>query len=210
VGVAGDVHNISLATPPQAEVYLPLPQRPWATMCVILKTAGEPHHWASAARAAVAAVDPGQPVTQVASMDEVLDDATGQQRFGVFLLGVFSGTALLLAAVGLYGTMAYSVADRTREMGVRIALGAVRGDIYRMVIGQGLLLALIGVIIGANFALVFGRLMASSGLLFEVSAYDPVSFVVSAAVFVTIGVVASYLPARRATRVDPMEALRWE
>jgi putative ABC transport system permease protein len=208
IGVAADVNNLSLAAAPEAEVYLPFPQRPWASMNLILRTAGDPHNWAGAARAAVAEVDRDQPVTALNTMEEVLATSTAQQRFSVFLLGVFSVTALLLAAVGLYGAVAYSVAERTQEMGIRIALGAATGDIVRMVVGQGLALALAGLAIGTIAALALTRLM--SGLLFQVSAADPASFAASALLFVAIAALASYLPARRATRVDPTEALRYE
>jgi len=121
---------------------------------------------------------------------------------------VFSVTALVLAAVGLYGAIAYSVAERTREMGIRIAMGAAAGDIRRMIVGQGLTLAVAGLAIGTIAALGLTRLMA--GLLFQVSAADPFSFAASALVFAAIAALASYLPARRATRVDPAEALRCE
>lgn len=208
VGVAADVNNLSLAAAPEAEVYVPFPQRPWASMNLILRTAGDPHNWAAAARAAVAAVDRDQPVTGVNTMEEVLATSTAQQRFSVFLLGVFSMTALLLAAVGLYGAIAYSVAERTQEMGIRIALGAATGDILRMIVGQDLTLTLAGLAIGTMAALALTRLM--SGLLFQVSAADPASFAASALLFAAIAALASYLPARRATRVDPTEALRYE
>ena len=208
VGVAADVNNMSLAAAPEAEVYLSFPQRPWASMNLILRTAGDPRHWAAAARAAVRSVDRDQPVTALYTMEEVLATSTAQQRFSVFLLSVFSVTALVLAAVGLYGAIAYSVAERTREMGIRIAMGAAAGDIRRMIVGQGLTLAVAGLAIGTIAALGLTRLMA--GLLFQVSAADPFSFAASALVFAAIAALASYLPARRATRVDPAEALRCE
>ena len=208
VGVAGDVNNLSLAVAPAAEVYLAFPQRPWASMNLILRTAGDPHKWAAAVRAAVAVVDREQPVTAVSTMEEVLDTSTAQQRFSVFLLGIFSMTALLLAAVGLYGAIAYSVAERTQEMGVRIALGAAPRDILRMIVGQGLALAVTGLAAGTLAALALTRLM--SPLLFQVSASDPASFAASAVLFAAIAALASYLPARRAIRVDPAEALRYE
>ncbi|MGA2736650.1 MAG: ABC transporter permease [Bryobacteraceae bacterium] len=208
VGVAADVNNLSLAASPEAEVYLPFPQRPWASMNLILRTAGDPHHWVGAARAAVAGVDRDQPVTALKTMEEVLATSTAQQRFSVFLLGVFSMTALVLAAVGLYGVIAYSVAERTQEMGIRLALGAARGDITRMIVGQGLALALAGLVIGTIAALALTRLM--SGMLFQVSAADPASFAVGALLLAAIAALASYLPARHATRVDPTEALRYE
>jgi len=208
VGVAADVSNLSLAAAPEAEVYLPFAQRPWASMNLILRTAGDPHNWAAAARAAVAAVDRDQPVTAMNSMEEVLSTSTAQRRFSVFLLGVFSTMAMALAAVGLYGAIAYSVAERTGEMGIRMALGATRGDILGMIVGHGLTLALAGLATGAVAALALTRLM--SGLLFQVSAADPASFGASALLFTAIAALASYLPARRATRVDPTEALRCE
>jgi len=208
VGVAADVKNLSLAAAPEAEVYLPFPQRPWVSMNLILRAAGDPHHWAAAARAAVAAVDRDQPVTALNTMEEVLATSTAQQRFSAFLLGAFSMTALVLAAVGLYGAIAYSVAERTAEMGIRMALGATKGDILRMIVGQGLALALAGLAIGTLAALVLTRLM--SGLLFQVSAADPASFAASGLLFAAIAVLASWLPAHRATRVDPTEALRYE
>jgi putative ABC transport system permease protein len=208
VGVAADVKNLSLAAAPEAEVYLPFAQRPWASMNLILRTAGDPHNWAAAARAAVAAVDRDQPVTALKTMEEVLATSTAQQRFSVFLLGIFSTAALVLAAVGLYGAIAYSVAERTQEMGIRMALGATTGDMLRMIVGQGLALALAGLAIGTLAALALTRLM--SGLLFQVSAADPASFAASALLFAAIAALASFLPARRATRVDPTEALRYE
>ena len=208
VGVAADVNNLSLAAAPQPEVYLSFPQRPWAAMNLILRTAGDPHRWAAPARAAVAAVDRDQPVTAVNTMEEVLDTSTAQQRFSVFLLGVFSITALVLAAVGLYGAIAYSVAERTRETGIRMALGAPAGDIQRMIVGQGLVLTAAGLAIGSVAALALTRLM--SGMLFQVNAADPASFAASALLFAAIAALASYVPARRATCVDPTEALRYE
>ena len=208
VGVAGDVSNLSLVAAPEAEVYLSFPQRPWASMNLIVRTAGDPHNWAGAARAAVAAVDRDQPVTEVKTMEEVLAASTVQQRFSVFLLGVFSLTALVLAAVGLYGAIAYSVAERTREMGIRMALGADSASILRMVVRQGLMLALAGLCIGIIAALVLTRFMA--GMLFEVGAGDPASYAASALLFLGVAALASYLPAWRATHVDPIEALRYE
>jgi ABC-type antimicrobial peptide transport system permease subunit len=177
-------------------------------MNLIVRTAGDPHKWAGAARAAVTAVDRDQPVTAMNTMEEVLATSTAQQRFSVFLLGTFSMTALLLAAAGLYSAIAYSVAERTQEIGIRIALGAATGDILRMIVGQGLVLALVGLAIGTIAALALTRLM--SDLLFQVSVADPASFAASTLLFAAIAALASYLPARRAARVDATEALRYE
>lgn len=206
VGMAADVSNLSLAAAPQAEVYLPFAQRPWASMNLLLRTAGDPRNWSAAGRAAVAAVDRDQPVTDINTMEDVLASSTAPQRFSVFLLGVFSVTALALAAVGLYGTIAYSVAERTQEMGIRIAMGAEARDILRMVVGQGVAIAAAGLAIGAVSAFALTRLM--SGLLFQVSSSDPASFAGSALLFMAIAAFASYVPARRATRVAPTDALR--
>jgi len=212
VGVAADVSNLSLAEAAEAEIYLSFPQRPWATMNLILRTVrdshDDPRRWGGAARAAVRAVDRDQPVTAVNTMEEVLATSTAPRRFSVFLLGVFSITALVLAAVGLYGAIAYAVAERTREMGIRVALGAARGDILRMVVGQGLSLTLAGLAIGSLAALALTRLM--TGLLFQMSAADPATFAASALLFAAVAALAAYLPARRAMRVDPSEALRYE
>jgi ABC-type antimicrobial peptide transport system permease subunit len=177
-------------------------------MNLIVRTAGDPHKWAEAARAAVTAVDRDQPVTAMNTMEEVLATSTAQQRFSVFLLGTFSMTALLLAAAGLYSAIAYSVAERTQEIGIRIALGADTGDILRMIVGQGLALALVGLAIGTIAALALTRLM--SGLLFQVSVADPASFAASTVLFAAIAALASYLPARHAARVDATEAIRYE
>jgi putative ABC transport system permease protein len=156
----------------------------------------------------VAAADNDQPVTDVQTMDEFMETQSAQSRFTMLLLGVFSGVAFLLAVVGIYGVIAYSVAQRTQELGIRIALGAGKSDILRLVIGNGLALTAAGIAAGIAVSLAATRLM--SGLLFETSATDPVAFVASAILFVAVAVVASYLPARRATRIDPTGALRAE
>ncbi len=208
VGVAANVNNLSLTSAPESEVYLSFPQRPWASMNLIVRTAGDPRHWAGAARAAVSAIDADQPVTAINTMDEILTSSVAQQRFSVFLLGVFSAAALLLAAVGLYGAIVYSVAERTQEMGIRKALGAIEGDILLMVVRQGLTLVLAGLAIGTVGALALTRLMA--GMLFQVGAADPATFLASWLLFALIAAIASYLPARRATRIDAIEALRYE
>lgn len=208
VGVVGDVHNVGLASDPQPEIYLPYAQLPWAFMNLIVRTEGDPRRLAAAVRGRVLAVDRDQPVTQVRTMDEVLDAAAAQPRFTTSLLGALSGTALLLAVVGIYGVIAYSVAERTGEMGVRIALGAGRGDILRLVLRQGLGMALGGIAIGLAASLAATRLLTSQ--LYHVSATDPPAFAGSAALFVAVALLASYVPARRAMRVDPMLALRQE
>jgi putative ABC transport system permease protein len=148
VGVLGDLRNTGLAADVQPEIYLPFAQLPWASMNLIVRSAGDPHKLAAAVRSAVFATDRDQPVTLVRTMDEVLDAAAAQPRFTTSLIGTLSGAALLLAAIGIYGVTAYSVAERTGEMGVRIALGAERTDILRLVLRQGLGMALVGIAVG--------------------------------------------------------------
>jgi len=208
VGVLGDIRNTGLAADVDPEIYLPFAQLPWASMNLVVRTAGDPHRMAAAVRGAVLATDRNQPVTLVRSMEEVLDAAATQPRFVTSLLGALSAMALLLAAIGIYGVIAYSVAGRTNEMGVRIALGAGRGDILRLVLRQGLGMALAGIFTGLAASLAGAHLLASQ--LYQVSPTEPWAFVASAAVFACVALLASYIPARRAMRVDPLVALRQE
>lgn len=148
------------------------------------------------------------PVSNVQSMDELLSVSLAEERFDMLLLGAFAGLALILAAVGIYGVMAYTVSQRTHEIGIRIALGAQRGDVVRLVVGQGAKLALAGIIVGLAGAFALTRLMAS--LLFDVTPTDPLTFAAVAIVLAMVALAACYIPARRAMRVDPMTALRYE
>jgi predicted permease len=206
VGVLADVKNDSLASPTQPEVFFPYPQLASPVLYVSIRSSMDPHSLVSALRAQIVAVNRGQPISDVQTMEERLESASAQTRSMMLLIGVFSATALILALVGIYGVIAYSVAQRTQELGIRIALGASSADIFRLVIGNGLRLAVAGTVIGlvASFALT--RLMAS--LLFQTSATDPITFVGSALVFAVVAALASYLPARRAMRINPTDALR--
>jgi predicted permease len=207
-GVLGDVRNASLAADVSPEIYLPFPQLPWASMNLVVRTAGDPHGFVAAVRGRVLAVDKDQPVTAVATMEEVMEQAAAPPRFTAWLLSALAAMALVLAVVGIYGAIAYSVAERTEEMGVRLALGAGRADIVRLVLRQGLLLALGGTGVGLVASLGLTRLLESQ--IYRVSVTDPITFAGCAAVFTAVAALASYLPARRAMRVDPMAALRWE
>jgi ABC-type antimicrobial peptide transport system permease subunit len=159
-------------------------------------------------RNAVWAVDKDQPVSNIRPMDEIVSAAVARQRFSTMLLGIFAALALVLAAVGIYGVMSYSVAQRTREIGIRMALGAQRSDVLRLTMGQGLKLVSMGVGLGLIAAFVVTRVMAS--LLFGVSATDPITFITISVILMGVALVASYIPALRATRVDPMVALHYQ
>jgi putative ABC transport system permease protein len=206
VGVLADIKNDSLASPTQPEVFFPYSQLASPMLYVSIRSSMDPHSLVSALRAQIVSVNRGQPISDVQTMEKRLESASAQTRSMMLLIGVFSATALILALVGIYGVIAYSVAQRTQELGIRIALGASSADIFRLVIGNGLRLAVAGTIIGlvASFALT--RLMAS--LLFQTSTTDPITFVGSALVFAVVAALASYLPARRAMRINPTDALR--
>ena len=209
VGVVEDVKNAGLDKPAGTELFLPERQnntRP--AIYLAIRATGDPKSLVGAVRAAVHGIDPSLPLSQVRTMDEVLEGARSRPRFLTSLLGLFSGTALVLAAVGLYGVISYSVTRRTTEFGIRIAIGAESGDVLKLVLGQGLKLAAAGVITGALGALALTRLIR--GLLFGVSAFDPLTFAVMAMLLGAVTVTACVIPARRATKVDPLVALRYE
>ena len=209
VGVVGNVKQDGLdIAEPVATLYLPMAQAPRAFMTVVLRAAAELGNLAPAIANAVHEIDREQPVNDVVTMDMILADSISHQRFNMLLLGAFAGLALLLAAIGLYSVLAYSVRRRIREIGVRMALGAQRMDVIRMILGQGVRLALMGVVIGVAAAFALTRLMTSQ--LFEVSATDPLTFIGVAVVLVLVAIAACYIPARRASKVDPMVALRYE
>jgi len=208
VGVLGDIKNDNLMRETTPEVFVPFPQLPWAALNLTIRTARDPHNSISAVRRQISLIDKDQPVTNVQTMEELLESASAQPRFTMFVLGIFAATALILAVVGIYGVIAYSVAQRTQELGIRIALGADRSDILRLVIGHGLLLAVSGVVIGMIASVASTRVLSS--MLYKTSATDPIIFSSSAVLFLLVAFIASYLPARRATRIDPTDALRQE
>ena len=177
-------------------------------MALAVRTRANPGNLAAAIRDQVKELDPNQPVTAVRTMSEVISRSVWQPRLYAILFGVFAAVALLLASVGIYGVMSYAVAQRTHEIGIRMALGAQRGDVLRLVIGQGMWLVLVGVGIGVLASLAFTRLMGS--LLFGVGATDPVTFAGVTVLLAAAALIACYIPARRATKVDPMVALRYE
>ncbi len=209
VGVVADVKNAGLDKPAGTELFFPYRQGfQTRQLYLVARSTRDPKSLISAARGAVRAVDPSLPVSQVQTMDEVMDGVRSRPRFLTTLLGLFSGTALVLAAVGLYGVISYSVTRRTTEFGIRMAMGAKRGDVLNLVLGQGLRLALVGVAVGAAGALALTRLI--SGLLFGVSAFDPMTFAAMAVLLIAVTAAACIIPGLRATKVDPLVALRYE
>jgi predicted permease len=206
IGIVADIHERSLATDSSAEFYIPCVLHPPQTAYIAVRTETDPLRFGNALRSAVLAVDPDQPLSDVRTMEAVFEATMGQRRLTMLLLELFAGVALLLAIVGIYGVIAYSVAQRTQEVGIRQALGAQRGDILRLILRQGLGLALAGVAIGIGGAFALTRLM--KGFLFHVSATDPWTFAGIALLFILVALAASFIPARRAASIDPMEALR--
>ena len=208
VGVVGDVKDDGLDSPGTPTEYDPCAQVDWNGMTVFVRTEGDPLQMASALRSQVYAVDKDQPIATIATGEQWLDDAVSTPHLRTTLLGLFAALALALAAVGLYGVMSYAVTQRTQEIGVRIALGAQRRDIYRMVVGQGMLLVAVGAMIGLAGALGLMRLLKT--FLFDVTPTDPATYAGVALLLVAIAALACWIPARRATRVDPLIALRYE
>jgi putative ABC transport system permease protein len=204
----GDVRRQGLAEAPAAEIYLPYQQARAASMTLMIRADRDPINLIAAARAQALAVDRDQPIYDARTMEDRLAELVAPQRFNLFMLSLFAALALSLAAIGVYGVMAYSVTQRTHEIGVRVALGAQSRDVLRLVMKQGMTLALIGVAIGLIISLALTRLM--KGLLFGVSATDPMTFIVIALSLTVVALLACWLPARRAARVDPMVALKYE
>ena len=210
VGVVGDVKQGPLDAPTIQHTYEPYAQRnvPASSLNVALRAAGGPTSLAASLRAAVWRLDRQLAVAQVRAMDEVISESTAPRRFTLYLLAAFAALAVVLAAIGIYGVISYSVAQRTHEIGIRMALGAQRGDVLRQVVGQGLHLLGAGVLIGVVGALALTRFLLS--LLYEVRPNDPLTFISVSLILTSVALLACYIPARRATKVDPMNALRYE
>ena len=208
VGVVGNVHHHGLDEEASASMYIPYKQEVFSTMAVLVRTSGSPENYTNTVRQIVREIDGTLPAYAIASLETVLGESVAQRRFSMLLLGLFALVALFLAAVGLYGVVAYTVSQRTQEIGVRMAIGAQRGDVLRMVLGGGMKLAAVGTVIGLAAALGLASYIAS--LLYGVTAFDPASYALTAAVLLAVAALACFVPARRAMRVDPLVALRQE
>lgn len=208
IGVIKDVKHKGLESDSQEELYVPYFQNPWAFMTVVARTNADLNNIAGPLKNEVWNIDRNQPIDSIKTVEQLIADSVSRPRFYARLFGLFAALAMILAAVGIYSVISYSVTQRTHEIGVRMALGAQQGDVLRLVVKQGLTLALVGVVIGLAASFVLTRLM--SNLLFGVSVTDPITFLVVSVLFVSIALMASYIPARRAARVDPLVALRYE
>ena len=213
VGVVGNVRDFGLDEQPTAEAYYPYLQNPLSetyerSVTIVVRTKSDAGAMAETLRAELLSLDKTLPVTALKPMTGYLRDSLSRRRFNMVLLSVFAAVALLLAVIGIYGVISYSVAQRTREIGIRVAVGAQAQDILKLVLGQAMLLTLLGVAVGLAASLALTRLMES--LLFEVSATDPLTFAVISAILAGVALAACFVPARRAAKVDPMKALRHE
>ena len=208
VGIVGDIHHVALGQPAWAEMYVPYAQFSAPTMNVVVRAAANPMELATALQSEVSAVDKDIPLSAVTSMDDIVGTSVSQPRFSSQLLAIFSSLALLLAAIGLYGLMAYAVTQRRTEIGIRMALGATREDVLKLILRHGSRLAIAGIGMGLVASLAATRVLAS--MLFAVKPRDPATFSVVALLLIAVALLACYIPARRAAQVDPMVALRYE
>jgi putative ABC transport system permease protein len=208
VGVVRSTRHLPLTTEPPGEFFVSYLQKPFYSMTLIVHATSDPASLAAAVRSKVQEVDRNQPVFDVATMEERFWQALSPQRFNALVLGIFAGVALILAGVGVYGVMAYSVTRRTHEIGIRIALGAQQRDVIRLVLRRGAALSLVGIALGLAGALALTRFL--SNLLYGVTVRDPLTFIGVSLILISVALMATYIPALRATKVDPMVALRHE
>ena len=208
VGIASDVKANGLDSETRPMIYWPYPQFPTIFNSIVVRTDGDPLSLVGAIKSQIWSVDPAQPIASVETMETVLADSVAPRRFNMLLIGIFAALALALAAIGIYGVISYTASQRTHEIGIRMAMGARGSDVLKLVVGQGMTLALAGVVVGLAAAFGLTRLMSS--LLFGVSPTDAVTFAVIATLLAGVALVACIVPARRATKVDPMVALRYE
>jgi len=208
VGIVGNIHYAGLDADPAPTMYVPIVQDTFGTVWVVERTESDPSQLAASARQVLRDIDPMLPAYSINPLSQIVSDSVAPQRFSMLLLGTFAAIALFLAAVGLYGVVAYSVQQRTREIGLRMAIGAAPRDVLRMIVGGAMKLAIVGVVLGLAGAAAFAHLAAT--LLFQITPSDPTSYGATSAVLFAVAMIACYTPARRATRVDPMAALQTE
>ena len=208
VGVVGDIREGALSKEPEPAIYWSNARVTYAGMALVVRTSGDAVRFGAAVQKEIRAIDPEQPIADVRTMEQVVSKSIARARFNTLLLAIFAVVALVLASVGLYGVMNYSATQRTHEVGIRMALGATRADIMRLVVGNGMLLTLIGIGIGIVASMGLTRVMQS--FLFGVGATDAVTFIAVSALLIAVALVANYIPARKATRVNPVIALRYE
>ncbi|HET6851459.1 MAG TPA: FtsX-like permease family protein, partial [Pyrinomonadaceae bacterium] len=208
VGIVRDVKSAGLEAPSEPAYYLPASQAPLQDMTILVRTTTDPLSLVGPVRQAVLSIDPNQPISNVSTLERLVDDSIAQRRLNMLLMGLFGGLAMLLSAVGIYGLLSHAVTQRTQELGIRMALGAQVGDVLKLVLRQGMMLALAGEAIGLIGAFALTRLIR--GLLFGVTPNDATTFIAVAGVLTIVALLACYLPARRATKVDPLIALRYE
>jgi predicted permease len=208
VGVAANVRSLELREEPASELYFSILQDPWEGMSLVIRSSVDPAGLSASVRQIVAEVDKSVPVSNVQTMDHIVSQSITQPRFNLFLLGLFSTVAMLLSAAGIYGVTSYTVTQRTHELGIRLALGAQVSDVLKMILRQGMAVILVGLVIGLVAA--FGLMRLLRSLLFGVAENDPVTFVAITGVLLLVALIACYIPARRATKVDPLVALRYE
>jgi putative ABC transport system permease protein len=208
VGVASDIKQESLSAPANAQIYLSYLQVPWFSTALLVRTEVDPSTLVAPIERALRSIDPAQSGSGTKTMEQLLTDSVAQPQFYSLLLGSFAGLALVLAMVGVYGVISYSVAQRTHELGIRIALGARVQHVLILVMGQAMMLVMLGTAIGLGTAFALTRLLTK--FLFDVNASDPLTFGAVALLLALVALIACYIPARRATKVDPLVALRYE
>jgi putative ABC transport system permease protein len=208
VGVVGSVKQLSLSSTDRPQLYVPFNQSPSGAISIVVRTKGDPENVITALKSQLWTVDPALPAKYLSTAENLVSESLSRPRSNTVMLSLFAGMAFLLAMIGLYGVIAYSVSQRTREIGVRMSLGAQKGTILKMILGRGMRLTLLGIAAGIAGALSLTHLISS--LLYEVSARDPLIIISGAACMTAIALIACYIPARRAIKVDPIVALRYE